>query len=50
MDPFGTNGMIDAPVASVWKRVYPNIVIDDTEMDVVVTVVRLFILGSNFMY
>ncbi|KAH9070765.1 hypothetical protein EDB83DRAFT_2314002 [Lactarius deliciosus] len=37
-DPFGTNGRIDGAVASVWKRVYNDIVIGDAEMDVVVTV------------
>ncbi|KAH8981457.1 hypothetical protein EDB86DRAFT_2834871 [Lactarius hatsudake] len=38
VDPFGTNGRIDGAIASVWKRVYNDIVISDAEMDVVVLV------------
>ncbi|KAH9024687.1 hypothetical protein EDB85DRAFT_2292499 [Lactarius pseudohatsudake] len=37
-DPFGTNNRIDGAVASVWKRVYNDIVIGDAEMDIVVIV------------
>lgn len=41
-DPFGTNGRIDGAVKSVWKRVYPDIGIDDADMDIVIIVVCLY--------
>ena len=38
-DPFGTNNRIDCAVTSVWKHVYPDILINDREMDIVVALV-----------
>ncbi|KAH8979761.1 hypothetical protein EDB92DRAFT_2118630 [Lactarius akahatsu] len=35
-DPFGTNGRIDGAIKSVWGRVYPDLVVDDEEMDIIV--------------
>ena len=43
-DPFGTNGRIDSAVTSVWKRVYPDISIDDAQKDTVVVVVSLLLV------
>ena len=45
-DPFGTNGLIEGTVSSLWKRVYPDIDLEDTDTNIVVNVVWL--LNSEF--
>ncbi|KAI9434180.1 hypothetical protein H4582DRAFT_809927 [Lactarius indigo] len=35
-DPFSTNGRIDGAIESVWRCVYPDLAVDDEEMDIVV--------------
>ncbi|KAH9022142.1 hypothetical protein EDB84DRAFT_1441288 [Lactarius hengduanensis] len=35
-DPFGTNGQIDGAIESIWERVYPDLAVDDEEMDIIV--------------
>ena len=40
-DPFGTNGLIEGTVSSLWKMVYPDIEIEDAETNIVINVVRL---------
>ena len=42
VDPFGTNGLLDGTVPSLWKRAYPDIGISDKDMKIVIAVVCLF--------
>jgi hypothetical protein len=38
-DPFGTNSRMEGAVTTIWKRVYPHIVLGDESMAVVLHVV-----------
>jgi len=40
-DPFGTNGMMHTVIVQIWGCVYPDIILDDQKMAIVVNVVRL---------
>lgn len=38
-DPFGANGQVHTEVTNIWKRVFPNIQLKDTDMNILVYVV-----------
>jgi hypothetical protein len=41
-DPFDTNSRMSDEVVALWKRVYPAIVLNDTRISVILSVVRTF--------
>ena len=41
-DPFGTTGRIDGTVQSLWERVFPDLVINNVEMMIVIIMVSLY--------
>jgi len=41
-DLFGTTGRINDPVANMWTEIFPNFVLDEEKLAVVIRVVRLF--------
>ena len=45
-DPFGTNSQMADEVAALWEHVYPAIVLNDTRLSVIISVVRMFPMPS----
>jgi hypothetical protein len=41
-DPFGTNSQMSDEVTALWERVYPAIILNDTRLSVIFSVVRTF--------
>lgn len=38
-DPFGTNGQVHLEVTKIWERVFPDIHLRDTDLDILIYVV-----------
>jgi len=38
-DPFGANGQVHTEVTNIWKRVFPSILLKDTDLDILIYVV-----------
>jgi hypothetical protein len=41
-DPFGTNCQMSDEVTTLWQRIYPTIILNDTRKSIVLGVVRIF--------
>ena len=41
-DPFGTNSQMVGEVATLWQRLYPAIILNDTRRCIILSVVRTF--------
>ena len=41
-DPFGTNSQMADEITTLWQHVYPAIVLNDTRLSVILSVVRTF--------
>jgi hypothetical protein len=39
-DPFGANARVHLELANIWKRVFPDITLKETDMDILTYVVR----------
>jgi hypothetical protein len=43
-DPFGANARVHVESANIWKQVFPNIVLKETDEDILTYVVRGYLL------